>query len=668
MPEDQKSSFSEAVETGTSAAHTICGAIKTGKAISSAAKGAAAGGPYGAAAGAVWAGRKHIGKIIVAVIALLMLPVLFVLMLPGLIFGGLTNAFSPSDPEIPILNSETAIIENANEITFTLNGILGEALDDVLARIEADFAASGADHMEVKNAYSGGPIYNANLFISQYCAAKDKDFESISLNDLAATLRENKQHLYSYTSKQEIRESTVTDPETGEETTVSETWMVYTVRYNGESYFSDVVFQLTDDQKELASDYASNLSLFLGDGLLQNLEAWTGNSITALGDVTFTDGITPVVYYNQLDERYAGKAYGTDNIGGYGCGPTAMAIVVSSLTDDMVDPVEMAEWSYNNGYWCKSSGSYHALIPAAAGEWGLPVSGCTTAEPQRITDALANGNGILLGVNKYNSSLIIVDIFNSAVYKNANMSILGTSGAGKTFTMQLMALRMRRKNIPIFIVAPLKGHEFHRACSNVGGSFIQISPASPHCINVMEIRRVDRSVNELLDGPGIQLSELAAKIQQLHIFFSLLIPDMSHEERQLLDEALVRTYNTKGITHDKQRQNTEFLLDPFYFSLEQYAKEHPMPHFSDCVVCFTQVYDQCLPTRRIRDYDNLEEKQLLDVLSTFVMADDTGLLCDAYNTAALGEKDCTRISVMEKKRFPAWLAEHENTLKSISDF
>ena len=228
-------------------------------------------------------------------------------------------------------------------------------------------------------------------FISQYCAAKDKDFESISLNDLAATLRENKQHLYSYTSKQEIRESTVTDPETGEETTVSETWMVYTVRYNGESYFSDVVFQLTDDQKELASDYASNLSLFLGDGLLQNLEAWTGNSITALGDVTFTDGITPVVYYNQLDERYAGKAYGTDNIGGYGCGPTAMAIVVSSLTDDMVDPVEMAEWSYNNGYWCKSSGSYHALIPAAAGEWGLPVSGCTTAEPQRITDALANG-------------------------------------------------------------------------------------------------------------------------------------------------------------------------------------------------------------------------------------------------------------------------------------
>jgi len=170
---------------------------------------------------------------------------------------------------------------------------------------------------------------------------------------------------------------------------------------------------------------------------------------------------------------------------------------------------------------------------------------------------MCDDNGILLGVNKHNNSLIIVDIFNSRVYKNANMAILGTSGAGKTFTMQLMALRMRRKNIQVFIIAPLKGHEFHRACSNIGGEFIQISPASRNCINVMEIRKVDSSVNDILDGPQTEKSELAAKIQRLHIFFSLLIPDMTHEERQLLDEALIQTYNQKGITH-----NNESLYDP----------------------------------------------------------------------------------------------------------
>ena len=391
MAEERKDSFAETVDTAASAAHTVKSAIKAGKAISGAAKGAAAGGPYGAVAGAVWAGRKHIGKIIAVIIILLLLPVLFILMLPGLIFGGLINAFSPADTEQPVLNSETAIVENANDITFTINSILGEALDDVMARIEADFASSGADQMEIKNPYSSGPVYNANLIISQYCAARDEDFESISLDDLAAVLRENKENLYSYTSARESREVTSEDPETGEETTTTEIWMVYTIRYNGESYLADHVFALTDEQKELASDYASNLSMFLGDGLLQNLTEWTGNSIPSLGDVTFTDGVTPVVYFNQLDERYASQPYGTDNIGGYGCGPTAMSIVVSSLTDETVDPVAMAQWSYENGYWCKSSGSYHALIPAAAEAWGLPVSGCTTSEPQRILDALAAG-------------------------------------------------------------------------------------------------------------------------------------------------------------------------------------------------------------------------------------------------------------------------------------
>ena len=87
---------------------------------------------------------------------------------------------------------------------------------------------------------------------------------------------------------------------------------------------------------------------------------------------------------------------------------------------------------------------------------------------------LSDDNGILLGVNKYNNSLVIVDIFNSAVYKNANISIAGTSGAGKSFLLQLMALRMRRKGIQVFIIAPLKGHEFLRACRNIGGDFIQI--------------------------------------------------------------------------------------------------------------------------------------------------------------------------------------------------
>ena len=203
---------------------------------------------------------------------------------------------------------------------------------------------------------------------------------------------------------------------------------------------------------------------------------------------------------------------------------------------------------------------------------------------------MCDDNGILLGVNKHNNSFIIVDIFDSRVYKNANIAILGTSGAGKSFTLQLMATRMRRKGIQVFIIAPLKGHEFHRACSNIGGEFIQISPASRNCINVMEIRRVNRSVDELLDGPGVEKSMLAAKIQRLHIFFSLLIPDMSHEERQLLDDALIRTYKAKGITHDNST-----LEDP---SRSGFYRE--MPVLGDLY----EVLQQSQDTRRLANIIN----------------------------------------------------------------
>lgn len=118
----------------------------------------------------------------------------------------------------------------------------------------------------------------------------------------------------------------------------------------------------------------------------------------------------------------------------------------------------------------------------------------------------------------------------------------------------------------------------------------------------------------------------------------------------------------------KKRQSTEFLVDPLYFTLSQYYDSHPTKRYNYCVVCFSHVYSKDFPKQNIRDYDNLELKQLLDVIATFIMEDDTGLLVDAYNTTEVGDIDCTRISVMDKKRFKNWLSERENQLKTISDF
>lgn len=382
MPEREKSGLSQAA----SAAHTVHGAIKTGKAIASAAKGAAVGGPYGAAAGLALAAGQHGKKLLAAVAVVLLLPVLFVLMLPGLIFGGLTSSGTPGQP---VLNDGDTITGNMDSIAAAIDEILAEGIADVQTRAAQDFATTGGDNYEVVQPFAVSS--NTNSFIGQYCAAKEESWAEISLEDLKQLLRAGKSHLYSFTRTSETRTVEADDPDTLDVVeTKTETWYIYTLVYNGESYFADQVFHLTDNQKELAGDYAQNLSLFLSDGSIQHTE-YSGGTIAALGDVRFTDGATEVVYFNQLDQRYANQPYGTDNIGGYGCGPTSMAIVVSSLTDEIVDPTAMAKWAYENGGWCKGQGSYHSLIPNAAKAWGLNVEGCKASEPQRILDALSSG-------------------------------------------------------------------------------------------------------------------------------------------------------------------------------------------------------------------------------------------------------------------------------------
>lgn len=392
----------EPLQKTMQAAQAVRGAVKTGKAIAAAAKGAAAGGVWGAIGAFAWENRKFLTKVLIAATAVLMIPIIILCMLPSVIFGGFGDSHSAADPNTPILNSSVAIDSNLTQISTTVSTVLSERMTEVLQAIEDDYANCTADGKEIINPHESAPNFNANLFVGQYCAAKNEDYTTVSIVDMESMLRQGKDKLYSYTKKEEqrsvetITETVTVDASTGEETitqtvtVTTENWIVYTVVYNGESYFADEVFHLTSEQKDLADDYAYNLSLFLGDSMFQGLpDGYT--SITSLGNVRFTDGQTEVVYFNQLDERYSNMPYGTDDIGGYGCGPTAMSIVVSSLTSETVDPIAMARWSYENGYWCSKSGSYHALIPAAAKEWGLNVEGCSASEGQKIVDALSNG-------------------------------------------------------------------------------------------------------------------------------------------------------------------------------------------------------------------------------------------------------------------------------------
>ena len=378
-----------------SAEANIKAAAKTGKAVANIAKGAATGGVHGAAL----ATAKSSKKWIIPLIAALMLPLILIAMLPSIIFG---SFFGDGTDSSNAISDDTVLTQNMVELNNGISTVLSEGLVDVLSRIDDDFSSSGCDTMEVNNPYGSDVIFNANYFISMYCASKDTDVEGISLADMEAVLRANQGELYSFTYTDETRYvDGEIDPDTNEPEQVPVTVRVYEVQYNGEAHFQDHVFQLSDDQKLLASSYAQNLSVLLSDGMYQVLSSTEFSSMGVSYDgVVFTDGETQVVYYNQLDDRWINAPYGTDNVGGYGCGPTAMSIVVSSLTSETVDPAHMAQWAYENGYWCSKSGSYHNLIPGAAENWGLDVEGCTAAEPQRIVDALADGKLVVALMSK----------------------------------------------------------------------------------------------------------------------------------------------------------------------------------------------------------------------------------------------------------------------------
>lgn len=172
---------------------------------------------------------------------------------------------------------------------------------------------------------------------------------------------------------------------------------------------------------------------------------------------------------------------------------------------------------------------------------------------------LMDDNGILVGINLSNGSLVMPDVFDTKKYKNANMFIVGGSGAGKTYNLMTQAMRSREAGIQTFILAPLKGHEFKRACEAMGGQYIKLSPGSPHCINVMAIRKRDEEavlISRLLDGTEDE-SILSEKISSLETLFAIMIPDISNEEEQLLNGHIVETYRKYGITSDN-----ESLKDP----------------------------------------------------------------------------------------------------------
>lgn len=101
----------------------------------------------------------------------------------------------------------------------------------------------------------------------------------------------------------------------------------------------------------------------------------------------------PMLYYHQGDSRWGDFLYGeNDCMSKYGCGPTAVSMVINSFSQTPVTPVDIAEWSYENGYYALHGGSYHGLIPDSLSAFGLQVESVTDYSQENVAELLSSGH------------------------------------------------------------------------------------------------------------------------------------------------------------------------------------------------------------------------------------------------------------------------------------
>lgn len=171
-------------------------------------------------------------------------------------------------------------------------------------------------------------------------------------------------------------------------------------------------------------------------------------------------------------------------------------------------------------------------------------------------EQISDKDGLLIAEGS-NGSPVVLDQFNRQRVHNPHIFISGETGAGKTTTLMEIALRARVKQMPVYLIVPEKQDEYKRLTAAIGGQFIDIGAGSKDRINIMEIFPVDEKSRDkmaMIDGDegGGSESFLIRKTKTLSDFFALHIPTLSSVEKFDLEEAIIATYEKKGITSSNE--------------------------------------------------------------------------------------------------------------------
>lgn len=178
-----------------------------------------------------------------------------------------------------------------------------------------------------------------------------------------------------------------------------------------------------------------------------------------------------------------------------------------------------------------------------------------------ISSEFVHESGVLYGINRSNSSLVILDRF---ALPNANSILFAQSGAGKSYTAKVEILRHLMQGTKVIVIDPER--EYRRLAESVGGTYIKLSVHSREKINPF-----DFSVNAFTESDSF-----ADHIQALTEIISLMAEGLSAEEKSVVDQAIIKTYKKSGLTLKKAKKKsskTYPLLYDFYMTLKSLKQQ-----------------------------------------------------------------------------------------------
>jgi len=357
-----KSGFQKAVD-----------AAQIARGLKNIAKGFASGGVKGAAVQAVKSFAPLFIKIaIILLVVFILIPVIVISALPAVLFGWGTV------PDAELVERK----EYADSMVSVYDRI-----EDYRSEIITDIKSKYIDDYDEVEVVDDGESLDIYWLISIDGVRADQDVYNLNEAEIKKLIKDSME--YSITIEEVAAE------EEGGSSTTKATITISTI--DSDALMNKLNYN--EEQKNWAT------LLFTTTTAPQYLSDSDDDYLSASGldysGITFGEGSTQVVYFNQLDSRWANTLYGrSGTIGNEGCGPTALAMVVSTLTGVTRDPVEVSNWSAANGHRCIGSGSYHSLIPKGAEYYGLKVQGAGKNDGQVLVDALSDGKLIIAIMQK----------------------------------------------------------------------------------------------------------------------------------------------------------------------------------------------------------------------------------------------------------------------------